>query len=265
MTDRGEAAIYRLAEHQAETARILRQALARVGAMAQLRVESRSLRHPPASAAEGSCFAVPRGARGGWAGRGGMLALRLDGGWDWLRPAAGWRAWVVDEALGVVHDGRGWRGEALAVSPGGAATILRIEEEVVTLRPCARQALALRPPAQACLLGVTACVEETLHGSLRSWRIGLGSRPGLFATSEVLVAGTRVVGMVPSPLCPARGDRLMLSAEGGLFTAGRVRIAVHRLDLVAPLLGATRDVVQSLPGDPAPVEASARAPGAVPE
>ena len=29
-----------------------------------------------------------------------------------LAPAAGWRAWVVDEGTGILHDGAGWRVDA---------------------------------------------------------------------------------------------------------------------------------------------------------
>ena len=227
----------RLADLQNEAARMIRAALCRVGALAQLRLESRSLRAPPDEVAEGNCFAVPRGARGAWAGRAGLVALRLGGGWDWLQPSAGWRAWIVDEARGVVHDGSAWRGDVLAMSRNRAATLLLVEEIDHMIRPGARNHLGVRLHAGSSVIAVSGCVLEPLTGSLQGWRIGLGARDGLFARGIGLARGTAVSGPSRMPLQPRRGERLVLSAEAGLFASGRVLLAIHRLDIMAPRLG----------------------------
>ena len=84
---------------QAQKHVTVNEALARLDAVAQLRVvssERRRRRRPPA--ADGASYLVPAGATGDWAGPGGEIAVWSNGGWVYLAPKAGWRAW--DESRG---------------------------------------------------------------------------------------------------------------------------------------------------------------------
>jgi hypothetical protein len=85
------------------------EGMAILDALVQLSVESRSLTAPPPDPAPTARHIVPAGATGAWAGQEGRIAaLAEGGGWVFLTPATGWRAWVADEGLMVLRQGGAW-------------------------------------------------------------------------------------------------------------------------------------------------------------
>ena len=93
------------------------EALRMLDALVQLSVESRALTEPPASPADGARFIVANGATGDWAGQDFAIALNAGGGWLFLTPNVGWRAYVADEDIDVIWQGSLWQ----ANSGGGGA------------------------------------------------------------------------------------------------------------------------------------------------
>ncbi|MBR3369149.1 MAG: DUF2793 domain-containing protein [Rhodobacteraceae bacterium] len=85
------------------------EALRVLDVLVQLSVASRTLTLPPLAALNGSCYLVPAGAGGEWAGQAGQIALRDGGAWDFLSPVAGWLAMVLDESRLLFFDGTDWR------------------------------------------------------------------------------------------------------------------------------------------------------------
>ena len=84
-------------------------ALQMLDALAQLVVEAFGATTPPASPAVGLVWSVGSGATGDWAGKAGKLALRVAGGWIFLSPLEGWRAWGRSEAELRVWRGSSWQ------------------------------------------------------------------------------------------------------------------------------------------------------------
>jgi hypothetical protein len=85
------------------------EGMAILDALVQLSVESRSVTAPPANPGATLRHIVPAGATGGWSGQTGRVAARAEGGgWVYLAPAPGWRAWVADEGVMVVFAGGVW-------------------------------------------------------------------------------------------------------------------------------------------------------------
>ena len=82
---------------QAQKHVTVNEALARIDALGQLVIASRTVAIPPAGPGEGAVYAVPQGAVNAWSGRDGQTALFLNGGWAFLTPQAGWRGWIADE------------------------------------------------------------------------------------------------------------------------------------------------------------------------
>ncbi|ROU02997.1 DUF2793 domain-containing protein [Histidinibacterium lentulum] len=98
---------------QAQKHVTVNEALSRLDAVVQLSVLSRALSAPPSAPVPGDRYIVAGGASGTWSGMDGHLAVaEAGGGWLFLAPAAGWRAWVADEERGVLHDGAEWRADA---------------------------------------------------------------------------------------------------------------------------------------------------------
>lgn len=75
------------------------EALRMLDAIVHMGVKSWSLGDAPSSPAEGDRYIVAAQASGAWAGKDGMVASFIDGGWLFVIPATGWLAYVADEAL----------------------------------------------------------------------------------------------------------------------------------------------------------------------
>lgn len=73
--------------------------LAKLDAIVQLSVLSRTIDTPPGSPADGSAYIVAAGSTGAWVGQDGAVAVYDGGGWTFIIPTAGWIAFVQDEDL----------------------------------------------------------------------------------------------------------------------------------------------------------------------
>jgi hypothetical protein len=91
------------------------EALTLLDALVQMSVTSRSVSSPPAEPVPGQRFIVASAASGDWTGRGDAIALLDNGGWTFLSPKPGWRAFVADEGGFVFWDGTLWVAERLSV------------------------------------------------------------------------------------------------------------------------------------------------------
>lgn len=224
-----------LAPSQAQKHVTVNEALGRLDALAKGVLVSRAVASPPPPAPEGAVWAVPVGATGEWAGREGLLAIALGGGWSFAAPRAGWRAFALDEGAALRHDGAGWRVEgAAATAPSGAATRLEVVEVHHRVAAGATSDTALVIPARAVVLGVTARVTEAITGTLATWRLGNVEADDRFGKGLGTGAGSYAEGLLGSPMTFWQDTPLRLTAESGAFTGGRVRLAVHCLRLTIP-------------------------------
>ena len=76
--------------------------------LTQMSVQSDDNTAPPGGAVDGDSHIVPLGGQFDWAGQDGKIATLQDGSWQFLTPAAGWRAYVAARGAMVVYDGAAW-------------------------------------------------------------------------------------------------------------------------------------------------------------
>lgn len=223
-----------LAPAQAQKTVTVNEALARIDGLAQMVLASRSVTLPPASAAEGAAYGVPAGAVNAWAGRDGQVAVFANGGWVFAMPKRGWRAFVLDESCPVLHDGVGWQAGAVALSPHGAGLMLRVVEFDHALGVGARSVTTGMIPAGVMVIGVTARVTEAITGTATSWSLGTTGALDRFGSGLGLAAGSYARGMLGAPMTYWSAEALTLTAAGGDFAGGALRIAVHFMDIGVP-------------------------------
>ena len=220
---------------QAQKHVTVNEALARLDAVAQLRVVSSALATPPATAVEGASYLVPAGAGGAWAGMGERIAVRSNGGWVFLSPRAGWRAWDESRYGVLAFDGSRWVADAIVTSPHGAATAFRVIEFDHEIAAGATNLTSAGIPSHSQVIGVTGRVIVALSGGgLTSWRIGVAGAADRYGSGLGLGAGSHLVGLSGTPVTYYAPTPLQLSAQGGTFASGTVRLAIHILTLEPP-------------------------------
>lgn len=74
----------------------------------QLTLENVGETTPPGLPEEGQAWAIGAGATSAWAGQDGLIATWRGGGWLFVAPREGWRAWVKDAEASYVFVNGDW-------------------------------------------------------------------------------------------------------------------------------------------------------------
>ncbi len=217
---------------QAQKHVTVNEALMRADVLGAARVEDRGRIEPPAAPADGNAHFVGAGATGAWAGRDGDLALFLNGGWEFVAPWDGCTVWVAAERTRVTRVGDAWTQEQSGISPGGAATAARVVEIDHTLAGAVSTTVSVIPD-KAVVLGVTGRVLADIAGA-SGWSMGVAGSPDRYGAGYGTAAGAFAHGVTGQPQAYYGATPLEITAEGGAFTGGTVRLAVHLLELQPP-------------------------------
>jgi hypothetical protein len=221
------------------------EALRRLDGLVNLTVEDRSRSAPPANAAEGAAYLVAGGASGLWAGWSGDIALWSDGAWLRLPARPGWRLWVLAEDLLLVRVAAGWvtldaamgllvRGGSTDLVEGalGSTTRAAVIEASVAGLSGSGVTTGLTIPAGALVIGVSARVTTAIPGAT-GFALGTAAEPSIFGAG--FGAGLGTLAELPiAPRAFAVATPVRVSAEGGSFTGGALRLACHILSIGAP-------------------------------
>jgi len=219
---------------QAQKHVTVNEALMRLDGLVNLVLQSVSTLLPPATVIDGQCWGVPLAAQGAWAGKDGLIALGSNGGWMFVAPSAGMRAFVADRGCEAIHDGRGWALGALSLGVFGSGLVAGFAEAEVMVGSGADFDTGLAIPANVSVIGAVARVTETLTGGLTSWRLGHGGATNRFGQGLGTSAGSWARGLLGTPTAYYSPETMVMTAEGGNFSGGAVRLSVHWLELRLP-------------------------------
>jgi hypothetical protein len=208
------------------------EALTLIDALIQLCVESRTLATPPDMPSEGACYIPASGASGAWSGWEGQIALFSGGGWLRLAPVSGLRAWVKAERLTVTYEDGIWRDGVALTAHGGRVTLRAKEEELSLTGAFVETADAAFIPDRAIVLGVAARTTLAVAGA-SSYAVGIAGEPGKFGDLLGTAPGATNVGVI-GPTAFYADTRVRITANGGSFTGGRVRLVVYFIETSAP-------------------------------
>ncbi|MEJ6388105.1 DUF2793 domain-containing protein [Gymnodinialimonas ulvae] len=232
MNETANLALPLLAPAQAQKHVTVNEALVRLDGITQLRLSSVTETTPPA-AIEGLAYGVPSGAVNDWAGQEGNVALASGGGWVFVAPSRGWQAVVLDAGALAIFDGAAWRVGAVTMTPHGASLAMRSVELDVTLSAGSSVTTPVLFPARSIAYGVTGRVITTITGAATSWDLGVtdelqrfGSGLGLAQNSWVNGPGAPQVFWSPTAL--------EITAQGGNFAGGAIRLVAHYAELMLP-------------------------------
>ncbi len=233
MTETARFGLTLLEAAQAQKHVTVNEALARLDALAAARVEGLGVTSPPA-ATEGEVWGVGTGAGGDWAGQDGRLALWLNGGWAFADAVVGWQVWNAATASRWTRVAGGWVEAAQVESPGGAQSHFRIAETDHTVGTGATSDTVAFIPDKAVVFAITARVIAPITGAT-SWSLGVAGSPDRYGSGFGTAAGAFAEGVTSEPIAYYGGAGLRLSAAGGTFSGGVVRLAAHYLAVTPPV------------------------------
>ena len=209
------------------------EALALLDTFTQLAVESRTLAVPPGSPAEGSCYIPASGASGAWSGWGGQIAVFSGGGWIRLLPVSGLKAWIKTERLTVTYEDGIWR-DGIALTAHGGRLTLRAKEEELTL---AGAFVETADPAfiadRAIVLGVASRTTLAIAGA-SSYGVGIAGNATQFGNLLGIALGSTNNGVV-GPTAFYADTKVRVTANGGNFSAGKVRLIIYFMEMSVPV------------------------------
>jgi hypothetical protein len=230
MSDSPNLALPFLAAGQAQKHVTINEALCCLDAVVQLAVESRTLATPPASPGEGQRFIVAGSGAGAWAGQSGRIASFEDGAWRFIVPHDGWQAFVRDEGVVLTFFANTWL-PGLARTAHGGALSLHAEEAEVTLAGSSVTTPLIIANRRICL-GVAARTTESITGAT-SYKVGIAGETSKFGDLLGVALGSTNIGVI-GPSGFYADTAIVVTANGGAFTGGKVRLVLYTLGFTAP-------------------------------
>lgn len=219
---------------QAQKHVTVNEGLAVLDAVTQLRVISASITTPPTAAQDGSAYLVPVGATGDWASHEGEIAVVVNGGWRYVVPKTGWQLFNVELGINQLFDGTEWLDCALAATLNGAGIQYKIDEIDHTISAGASSVTTAIIPQNAQVIGVTGRIIQTITGDLTSWRLGVTGSLDRYGSGLGMLQNSYILGLTGSPVTYYANTALELTADGGTFTDGVVRLSVQYITLTPP-------------------------------
>ena len=210
------------------------EALARLDTLAHLHLLTRA-GTPPGSPLIGDCHLVTTPASGAFAGKEDHVAEWTGADWVFHPPVTGLVAYLASAGTLVVRTAAGWRDYGGLLSPsavlsrsaGGATTALATLEATLSgLSGSFIEATGLIPN-RAVVFGVSTRTLTSITGAA-SYDCGLAAERSKFGGTLGSAAGSGNAGVI-GPTAFYAATAVRLSANGGSFTGGSVRIAVHCL------------------------------------
>ena len=224
----------RLEPSQAQKHVTLNEALARLDGLTQLIMQSASQTTPPVTAFDGTCYFVPVGATGIWAGQEGNIAIWSNGGWVFSTPQEGWQGYIIDETRAGRYLAGAWNTGQVSQSASGAGLEMKTVEFDHVLTAGATNTTAVVIPQYDMVIAVTARVVDAITGTLTNWQLGVAGSPTQFGSGLGVGQGSYARGMMTNPTTYWADTALELTGNGGDFAGGTVRIAIHSMTASLP-------------------------------
>ncbi|MFG6637183.1 DUF2793 domain-containing protein [Sulfitobacter sp. 1A12126] len=220
-------------------------ALRLLDGIVQASVVDRTTSTPPGAPSEGDTYIVAASATGVWAGWEGDLALYVDGSWYRLVAVQGMRVWDLAADELVVRIGSSWTSLAVAmgflaqaesvnvaVGANGGATGVGVLEETLSGLSGTSVDSTIDIPDRAICLGVSTRTVTAVTGAT-SYDCGVSGSPAKFGGTLGVAQGSTNKGVI-GPEAFYADTPVRLTANGGNFTGGAVRIAIHYLEIEVP-------------------------------
>ncbi|MEM7505527.1 MAG: DUF2793 domain-containing protein [Pseudomonadota bacterium] len=182
---------------------------------------------------DGEAHVVGAPATGDWSGHENQIAYAANGGWRFLTPRPGWRVWSLSDHHDLFCDSVEWRPGVSACSAGAAVTTQGVLEFDHVLATGGASTSVETIPDKAIVLGISARVIEAITGA-STWSLGVPGSPDRYGSGFGTALNSLAEGVTGQPIAYYGGVPVEVTAAGGSFTGGTLRIAVHFQAITAP-------------------------------
>ncbi len=212
MTETPNLALPLIAAAQAQKHVTHNEALRALDAIVQCAISDRDLSVPPGSPGEGRRYIVAPSPSGAWAGKAGQVAAWQDGVWTFYAPAAGFLAYLVDEARLLVHDGSAWTDATPAALQN--LTRLGIGTGADAANPFSAKLNAALWTARPAAEGGTGDLRYTLNKEAPGKTLSFLFQSGYSGRAEIGLAGDDDLQVKVSASGSAWTEALRVKADG---------------------------------------------------
>lgn len=234
MSDTTRFSLPLLQAAQAQKHVTVNEALTRLDGLMQLHLLSVTENTPPLTPQDGDAYVVANSAVNDWAGFEGDIALYVSGGWVFVPVTLGMRAYIADQNGWAGYDGTAWQMGLQTLSGNGAGMQLLVKEIDHTIGIGATSSAVLALPGQAVVYAVTGRVLSEITGTLTGYSVGVSTSDTRYGAGLSLSSGSWMRGLTSTPLTYYSDEDLILTAEGGDFAAGEIRLAIHYAQFSLP-------------------------------
>jgi len=228
---------------QAQKHVTVNEAIARLDAVAQLRLESLDASAPPLDAVDGQCYWVSGGATGDWANQEGSIAIFSNTSWVFLQPKEGWKAWVVDQGGEFQFTNGAWAEGA--VGSGGSTTLSgplgssfaldMLEFEHVITAGSSNATSVQIPPGSMVAMVAFRVSEDIVTDGTSSWRLGISNAVTRYGSGYALSQNANDVGGENKTMFYYPSTKsLYISPTAGDFVSGKIIFTIYLLKFGLP-------------------------------
>jgi hypothetical protein len=221
-----------LAADQAQKHVTVNEGLTLLDALVMPAVKSRSLATPPGSPAEGERWIIGASPTGAWSGKATQIAAWIGGAWTFLVPKPGWTVHVEDERLTLVWTDGAWRDRIVGTANGGAIRLVALEQELTLTGAYVETTAPAIIADRMIVLGVASRTTQAITGAT-SYSVGVSGNTSQFGGSLGIALGSTNIGVI-GPTAFYANTPIRVTAAGGNFTGGKVRLVLYALAFTAP-------------------------------
>ena len=188
---------------------------------------------PPGSPANGDRYIVATGGTGAWLGKDTNVAAYQDGAWNFYPPRVGWEVYVrsVQQMYAFDPYYSNWKPFEISTA-NGAATYWALEEQEVTLSGATTSSSTAQIRNRDIVFAVSSRTTLAATGAT-SYSVGVSGNAGQFGSGLGIALGSNNVGVI-GPTAFYADTPILITAAGGSFTGGKVRVALHVLRFAGP-------------------------------
>jgi hypothetical protein len=166
-----------------------------------------------------------------WADKAGQIAIWLGGAWTFLSPKPGFAVHVEDERLAVSWVDGAWRDRLIGTEHGGGIRLVALEQEL-TLAGAFVETKTAVIADRMMVLGVASRTTQAITGAT-SYSVGIAGEPGKFGSMLGIALGSTNIGVI-GPTAFYAPTPIRITAAGGSFTSGKLRLVLYAMGFAAP-------------------------------